>query len=120
MNKKKKLLQIAIYWLLFVKAVFLFIAGISFFIRNVDSSNLTISQTTIVMILMLIDSVVHLIFIWLLRKRKTLIYYLAILFLIGDVILTITDQMGTIDYVYLTTNIILISLITIYPKKENL
>lgn len=58
------------------------------------------------MIMMLGDSVLFILFIYLISKKKLYIFIVLIIFLLINTILTVTDQMGIYDWIVLMANLI--------------
>ena len=64
----------------------------------------------IIMGMMLGNSILFILFIYLINKKKLYIFIILAIFLLINTILTVTDQMGVYDWVVLVANLIALSL----------
>jgi len=58
------------------------------------------------MIMMLGNSVLFALFIFLINKKKLYIFIVLVIFLLINTILTVTDQMGIYDWIVLSMNLV--------------
>lgn len=99
--------------LLLVNALIWVVLGIWYFVRFQDAQPLV--AISAIAIMMVANAVVFLAIAWGIGRRSTLAYYFGVLFLIGHIVLTITDQVGLIDFVILMLDLILL---TIFLNKR--
>lgn len=92
--------------LLISLCVFWIISGI-IFITRMDTSTF---QYRVIMILMMLNGIFYALFTYLISIKARIIYFMLILFILVNAILTITDQVGVIDWVTLLINIIILVL----------
>lgn len=92
--------------LLICFCIFWIIMGV-FFITKMQIHTM---QYWIIMVLMMLNGICFAIFAYLISKKAVVIYIILILFILINTILTVTDQMGTIDWVTLLFNIIVLAL----------
>ncbi len=99
--------------LLLVSALIWVVLGIWYFVRFQDSQPL--AATLAIAIMMVVNAVVFLAIAWGIGRRSTLAYYFGVLYLIGHIVLTITDQVGLVDFVILMLDLVLL---TIFLNKR--
>ena len=66
----------------------------------------TVTMNWIIMIMMLGNSVLFALFIFLINKKKLYIFIVLVIFLLINTILTVTDQMGIYDWIVLSMNLV--------------
>jgi hypothetical protein len=104
--------------LLICFCIFWIVMGVIF----ITKTQILAVQYWIIMILMMLNAICFAIFTYLIKKKNLVIYIMLILFILINAILTVTDQMGIIDWVTLLFNIIILVLsilrtILLFKKK---
>lgn len=79
-------------------------------------------QHLIIMILMIFDAICFAVFAFLINRKSIVIYIMLILFILINAVLTVTDQLGIIDWLTLLFNIVVLVLsilitIALFRKK---
>ena len=118
MVHKKPAIRITLQVILFILFIFWIVFSV-LYIRNAGHPSLI---NWIIMILMILDGVLFISFSIILRIGKLIIPILLIVFLLVNTILTITDQMGTYDWVVFCLNLIalILSVIFIIERTRSL
>ena len=103
--------------LLIFKAIFWFGAGILFFVHQ---KGIALDQPIgifIVTVLISGNSAVTLFIWWGVRRRARLIYYFSVIWVLLNIILAFTDQVGLIDLAVLTIDLAIFGLL-VYTYKS--
>ncbi|MFA5010034.1 MAG: hypothetical protein WC553_02270 [Patescibacteria group bacterium] len=72
----------------------------------------------LISILLLVNGLLYAIFGYLLKYRTRWIFWLSALFVAGNIILTIADQVGWIDWISLATDVALLTLLFWHRKNR--
>jgi len=98
-----------------------FLNGLVWLVFSILSSSQAINGTSswrsILSMLMLINAVVFLGFGFLIRNGQLRIFFLAILYVAVNVVLSITDQFGWFDFLIMLLNLILLGLIFVTRQR---
>ena len=98
----KKIVWIVLISILGVQAIFWIISGL---LAVAGES----PQSLAIALLMILDGVVFGLLALLCRKGRLIVKFVTLIFLFANLVLTFTDQMGTIDIAVLVLNIIALS-----------
>ncbi len=114
---KTSTLQLSRYLLLFTAAI-LVVFGLGSFMRINENPSQVILYT-IYALLMFGDAAVMLICAFQLHRKKKQIYRLAVIVLALNIVLTIFDQFGFIDLLFLLLNLITLIVLFMARKEFN-
>jgi hypothetical protein len=92
--------------LLIIFCIFWIVLGI-IFITKIQIHTL---QNWIIMVLMMLNGICFAVFAYLIRKKALFIYIILVLFILINTMLTVTDQLGIVDWITLLFNIIILVL----------
>jgi hypothetical protein len=103
---RNKIIVQVLKGLLISFCIFWIVSGIIFIVKM----QVYTLQYWIVMGLMLLNGICFAIFAYLISKKALVIYIMLMLFVLINTILTVTDQIGIVDWVTLLFNIIILVL----------
>ena len=114
---KTSTLQLSLYLFLFTAAI-LVVFGVGSFMRINENPNQVVLYA-IYALLMFGDAAFMLICAFLLQRKKKQIYRFAVIVLTLNIVLTIFDQFGFIDLLFLLLNLITLIVLFIARKEFN-
>lgn len=90
--------------------------GVANLIRMKNDGSVSPLILLIVAILLFVNSGAMLVAAWGIGTRAKLFYYFALLLLVGNIILTFTDEFGTLDFITLLLDFVLLGVLIFYRK----
>mgnify|MGYP007066288859 CR=1 FL=1 len=102
--------------LLYLKSLIWFIFSIYTWVEYSGSHVKSGSMVTLI-ILLFLNAILFAVFSFLIERKKRWLFYLIVLFVVANIVLTVIDQVGVFDVLVLVIDFALLNLI-ILKRKE--
>ena len=101
--------------LLYIKSLIWLVFSIYTWVEYSGSHVKSVSMVTLIVLLFL-NAILFAVFSFLIEKKKKWLFYLIVLFLLANIVLTVTDQVGIFDVLVLVIDFMLLNLVFLKRK----